>query len=210
VFFVDGSRIPKSKEKSESSDPGGDLVAHLGAAVVYKSFKSDQGWQERYITLPSGPCSTQAELAAIAEGLSDATKEVILLRDQDSKSPGRMDSDYKVTVFSDCTSALAQIDKLRTKSAATDARLRTDPISCKFITRSQYLRRTGVHLELRWVPGHSKVEGIIRANTAARHAAMNQDIGVPLDEGLRLIEVEGGLSITNKQDQNNARLEGKL
>ncbi|KAM0259970.1 hypothetical protein ACHAQJ_003063 [Trichoderma viride] len=208
VFFVDGSRITKPTKKSGSSAPGGNSVTHRSAAVVYKSSNSDQSWEERRFALPSGPCSTLAEVAAIAEGLAEATTVMMILRSQSSTDLGKMAPNYKVTIFTDSTAALTKIKKLRKENAITNAQLRNDPIVCKLITRSQHLRRIGVQLELRWVPSRSKVEGHTRADKVAKYAAKNPDIGVRLDEGLRLIEMEAASNTTTKKDQNKICLEG--
>ncbi|KAL7786300.1 hypothetical protein V8C37DRAFT_392565 [Trichoderma ceciliae] len=189
VFFVDGSSITKSKGKPGSPALDNTLTADLGAAVVYKSFEGDQSWQERYFSPSNGGGSALAELAAIADGLAIATAEIMLSRGQNSVGPGRMATKFKVTILTDSTNALGRIRKLQ-KSVASEARLRDDPIARRIITRSQYLARAGVQLELRWVPGHSQVEGHALADSAARYAAKNQDIGVLLDEGLRLMEME--------------------
>lgn len=201
VFFVDGSRVWKPKNESQPSISHQEtkLVAHLGAAVVYKSFQSAQGWQKRHFALPNEPCSTLAELFAIAQGLAVATEEVMVLRSQDSIGPGRMATDHSVVIFSDSTSALEQVGKLRENGAVTNAQVISNPIIRKLITRSQYLHRTGVHLELRWIPGHSGVEGNLYADAAALQAAKAQDISVHIDEGLRLIELEAFSKTTDKQ-----------
>jgi ribonuclease HI len=85
----------------------------------------------------------------------------------------------------------------------TEHRLRHDPVVRKLVTRSQYLRGYGVEVELRWVPGHSLIEGNVRADAAARYARMNSDLGVAVDEGLRLIEIEA-MGKNNGQQQRSA------
>lgn len=207
VFFVDGSRVLKPKNNSQPSIDHGEseMVAHLGAAVVYKSFQSAQGWQERHFALPNKQCSTLAELFAIAHGLAVATEEVMVLRSQDSIVPRRMTTGHSVVIFSDSTRALEQVKKLREKEAVTNAQVISDPIIRKLITRSQYLRRIGVRLELCWVPGHSGVEGNLRADAAALKAAKAQDISVHIDEGLILIELEAISKTTNKQPPSPER-----
>lgn len=154
-----------------------------------------------------------AELAAIAEGLAIATTEVLLSRgNQKSTSPKKeaaaaAAAKPKVIIFTDSTSALQKIDKLR-KSVVAEDRLRDDAVVRKIITRSQYLRRIGIPLELRWVPGHSRVEGNTRADVAARLAAKSENIAVLLDEGLRLIEMEDAPGNVAEQ-QNTPREKSK-
>ncbi|KAL6904562.1 hypothetical protein GGI43DRAFT_283029 [Trichoderma evansii] len=208
VFFVDGSRVWKPKDRSQSSITGNksELIAHLGAAVVYKSFEGGEGWQERYFALPNEQSSTLAELFAIAQGLAVATEEIMVLRSQDGVNHGRMTTNYRVIIFSDSQSALAQVKKLREEGVVANSQMFKDPIIRKIMTRSQYLHRIGVHHELRWVVGHSKkVIGHIRADAAAQQAAKTQDISVRIDEGLRLIELEAASKMTNKQPPSSKR-----
>ncbi|RFU75554.1 tick transposon [Trichoderma arundinaceum] len=203
VFFVDGSSITKPNDNSESSVPGDASVTHLGAAVVYKPREGSQNWQVRYFAILNRRGSTLAEQAAIADGLDIATREAMLVRGQNCIGP--KGAAAKVIVFTDSVSALQRIQKIQ-KSAVTEAQLLGDPIIHKLITRSQYLRRIGVQLELRWVPGHSKVEGNALADTEARYAAKNQDIGVLLGEELRLLDSEVIPNDVNEHDpQNNTR-----
>lgn len=69
-----------------------------------------------------------------------------------------------------------------------EARLCSDPVLCKLITRSQYLVRIGVEVELRWIPRRPSVGGHKRAEATARNTATSYVLGlakgVHLDEGL--------------------------
>jgi ribonuclease HI len=183
VIFVDGSLAHKSDDTPDS-------IAHLGAAVVYKFSEDGQDWQKRqYFTTSNKRDSVLAELFAIAQGLAVATELIMRLRRQNGCEAGGMATNYRVTIFSDCQSALWQVKNLRKKPVAK-SQMCSDPIISKIITRSQRLRQVGVHLELRWVPGHSKVEGNVVADRAAYLAAKTPDTNVSIDEGLRLIESE--------------------
>lgn len=201
AFFVDGSLIPKPKKKSKRSISGSksDSAPLCGAAVIYRSSEDSQDWHETYISLLHERNSDQAEISAVAEGLVVATTKMMHFKSQNSAELERMAINYKVTIFTDSQRALTTVDKLRGEKFIADDRVRSNPITRKFITRSQYLRRIGVHLELRWVPGHSGVEGNVRADVAARKAAKVQDISVYIDEGLRLIKLESASKKTNKQ-----------
>jgi hypothetical protein len=80
-------------------------------------------------------------------------------------------------------------------------RLYSEPTLRKLITRSQYLRRLGIKLELRWVPRHSRIKGNERADA---------DRFVSLDEGLQLINpkpYEDKSVDRTEGDQNNDSLE---
>lgn len=183
VIFVDGSLVWKPNGKSGS-------IAHLGAAVVYKSFGGSQGWEERrYSALSKERNSQKAELFAIAQGAAVAIELIMRLRRQNGCGPGRMAADYRVTIFTDYRNALGKVDKLRRKKPAVNTQVCSDPDICKLILRSQHLHHIGVHLELCWVPGHLGVEGNVRADEAAQLAAKTQGITVPV-EGRRWIELE--------------------
>ncbi|KAH8743751.1 hypothetical protein F5883DRAFT_440660 [Diaporthe sp. PMI_573] len=98
----------------------------------------------------------------------------------------------QVIIFTDCQEAMSRVDGLRHISP-TDQWLRGDPILRKLVARSQYFCGVGVEVEIRWVPGHSGVEGNVHADAAARSAAWRCPgiaEGVYLDEGLRIIELQ--------------------
>ncbi|KAL7926875.1 hypothetical protein ACQKWADRAFT_278862 [Trichoderma austrokoningii] len=184
VIFADGSLVWKPQGKSVS-------IAHLGAAVVYKRLKGGQEWQVRsFLAVSNKRNSVLAELIAIAQSLAVATELVMHLRLQNGSGAGGKAAKYRVTIFSDCQSALGLVNNLRGKKPIDNKQVCNDPFKRKIITRSQQLRRLGIRPELRWVPGHAKVDGHNRADRAAYLAANSQGITVPLDEGLRLIELE--------------------
>lgn len=187
VIFVDGSLVQKPNN-------GSDSVAHLGAAVVYKSPEGSQDWEERrYFAISKERNAEIAEIFAISQGLAVAAELIKRLRRQNGRAPEKMAAKYKVTIFTDCQRALEQFKSLRKKSVGrtvVKTQICGNPNICKLITRSQYLRRIGVDLELCWVPGHSKVEGNDRAHQAAKLAAKVQGITSSVDEGPRWIELK--------------------
>lgn len=181
VFFVDGSRFTKVKDKRKRKAPVSGKAS--GAAVVYQT--DVKTWEERTFNFADGHKSKSTEMAAIAEGLAFALSQVLLLGRDQSKNIGR------VIIFTDCQAAMFRIERFRCNSLA-EGRLRSDPIVRKLVTRSQYLRGLGIEVEIRWVPAHSGVEGNVRADAAARSAAWPLPgiaEGVYLDEGLRMIEL---------------------
>lgn len=207
AFFVDGSMFMEPKKKSKSSISGSksSLVTLCGAAVIYKSSEDSQDWHERHISLLHERNSDQAELSAVAEGLADATTKMMHFKSKNRVEFEKIASNYKVIIFTDSQRALTMVDKLRGEKFVAEDQVRSHPIIRKIITRSQYLHRIGIHLELRWVPGHSGVEGNDRADAAAQRAAKAQDISICIDEGLRLIEVEAASKTTNKQPPSTKR-----
>lgn len=184
VIFVDGSLVWKPNGTSGS-------IAHLGAAVVYKSLDGSQGWEKRrYFAISKERNSHKAELFAIAQGAAVAIELINRLRRRNSNCSEKMATSYRVTIFSDCRSALGQVKHLREISSGAKAQLCSDPNICKLIMRSQRLHQIGVHLELCWVPGHFGVEGNVHADEAAQQAAKIQGIAVPVDGGPHWIELE--------------------
>lgn len=187
VIFVDGSLVWKPNDKSDS-------IAHLGAAVVYKSPEGSQDWQvRRYCALSKERNPENAEVFAIAQGAAVAIeliKRQRRQRRQNGSGSGKKASNYRVTVFTDCRSALERIKKLRGKKPAVKTQMCSDPNICKLIMRSQRLHQIGVHLELCWVPGHFGVEGNVRADKAAQLARKTQGITVPVDGRPQWIELE--------------------
>ncbi|KAL6876737.1 hypothetical protein J3F83DRAFT_726909 [Trichoderma novae-zelandiae] len=188
VFFVDGSLITKIDAES------GSVVTCSGAAVVYKPRGGDQPWVEQYFAPPK--CergSDRIEVIAILDGLKFAAVETDQFRRCDPGDSDDMPAKLKVTIFSDCTSALQLLHKLQSKTIAKSPLL-DDPVIRELIAVSQYLRRNGIELELRWVPGHSLNEGNTLANGAAQYAARNPEIGAILEKRLR-VRVEPSSSI---------------
>lgn len=182
VFFVDGSRSANIKDKRKRKAPESGRAA--GAAVVYQT--NGRAWEERTFCLANGYNAKIAEKAAIAEGLAIALSQILLLGSDQRQVQS------KVVIFTDCQEAMNRVDELR-RISLTEGRLRGDPIVRKLVTRSQYLHGLGVEVEIRWVPGHSGVEGNVRADAAARSAAWRIPglaDGVYLDEGLQMIELE--------------------
>ncbi|KAL6794881.1 hypothetical protein GGI42DRAFT_332533 [Trichoderma sp. SZMC 28013] len=140
----------------------------------------------KYFTPTSrGPDTVFTELAAVAYALTIAMAERALYLDDNKRHSNGKAKWSKVTIFSDCISALQKICKLQEGAIAiADARLICDPLLRQIMTMSQYFHFNGVQVELRWVSGHSGVEGNCLADTAARYAANHQGIGMLLPEGL--------------------------
>jgi hypothetical protein len=110
-----------------------------------------------------------------------------------------------VTVYTDCQAASQWLSKLR-DDGLDEKRLRNHPFDRKLITGFPYLHHLGVEVELQPVPGHSNVEGNVRAGAAPRYAARNLDIGIGLDKGLRL--TDAGASAFGHQQPKGAQRKG--
>ncbi|KAK4084409.1 uncharacterized protein Triagg1_889 [Trichoderma aggressivum f. europaeum] len=183
VFYSDGSSTVNPKPSSTPPTAEHTSIIPSGAAVVYKT-KRDEHWNIKYFTPASrGRDTVFTELAAIAHALTIAMTERALYLDDNRKHSNGKARWSKVTIFSDCISALQKICKLR-EGAVADARLICDPLLHHIMTMSQYFYGNGVQLELRWVPGHSQVKGNCLADTAARYAANHQGAGMILPKGL--------------------------
>lgn len=186
VLYVDGSLFFKRGKRNAKRC--------AGAAVVFQA-DDGQDWQERVFSLPPESDTFAAEMAAIAEGLAVALSQTLT-------QPTDV---CKVLIFSDCQEALNSLNELRQRTFSEEwLRSELNSVLRKLIIRSQYFRKLGISVELRWVPAHSGVEGNIRADRAARSAAQDDSggpsiaNGVYLDEALDSIELGG--YIENRED----------
>lgn len=76
----------------------------------------------------------------------------------------------RVIILTDCQAALSRLQSLQ-HILYTKKQLQGNDFSRRIITRSQYLQRLSVQLEIRWVPGHADIKGNRYADTAARAMA---------------------------------------
>ncbi|KAF2650867.1 hypothetical protein K491DRAFT_720395 [Lophiostoma macrostomum CBS 122681] len=176
AFFVDGSFQKRNVRGSDCS--------RGGCGVAFKTPGQDAFWYERWLYLPKVLTSVESELLAIAEGLAIATADTI--KSASEREHRLIPASFKTMIFTDCQTALTKIDKFRT-SNPTQSQISRDPIMCRLVTRSQYLRSLGIEVELRWVPGHAGVKGNKRAHAMARHAVLRADQFIEADEGLQLM-----------------------
>jgi ribonuclease HI len=157
--------------------------------VVYKWYEIGNSWNQRRYLLRGTSNVYRAKLSAVAEALAIAFSWAIHKQVLDENSPQLESRVHEISIFTDSQDVLTKLENLRHR-ALTERQMQGDFILRKLITRSQYLRRLGVRVELRWVPGHARVEGNERADKAARRAAKNGvDSNVP-DEGLELVAAE--------------------
>ncbi|KAJ0121054.1 hypothetical protein J7T55_008214 [Diaporthe amygdali] len=186
VFFVSSASIA---ERAKGKDEGAGQKTNMrsaGAAVVYRRrpAETNQIWQRNLFGLgvSAGNRKIEAGVLAIAECLAIAATEITCAKDQPTPR--------KVTVFSDCRAAMDRVNRFR-RVNRTEKELYGVPVHRKLITASQYLsRHLGVEVELRWVPGHSRVEGNRHAEVAAQKAAAILEIrkgGDSLDKGLQAL-----------------------
>ncbi|KAL7969080.1 hypothetical protein HDV63DRAFT_410941 [Trichoderma sp. SZMC 28014] len=192
-FYGDVTIEQSPGDAIAAAKPNGtsDPIARLGAAVVNKSLDGSQGWEvRRYSAISKERNSHKAETFAIAQSAAVAIELIMHLRHQIGDKPDNMATNDRVTIFSDCRSALEQVNHLREKDSGVKAKACSDPNICKLIMGSQRLHQMEVDLELCWVPGHVGVEGNVRAHKAAQQAARTQDITVQVDEGPQWIELE--------------------
>ncbi|KAL7956109.1 hypothetical protein V8C34DRAFT_326440 [Trichoderma compactum] len=184
VFFSDGSSTTTPKLNSAPPTVEHISVIPSGVGVAYKR-KRDEHWNVSSTPASRGRDTVFTELAAIAHAFTIAMAEMARYLDDNNKHSNGKAKWSKVTIFNDCISALQKICKLREGAIAiADAQSLSDPLLRQIVTMSQYFHFNGVQVELRWVPGHSHVEGNCRANAAARYAANHQDVGMLLPKGL--------------------------
>lgn len=111
-------------------------------------------------------------MSGIAGALGMAISDILVgsncYNRDDEQAP--WESASRVVILTDCQAALFELQRLQHVSY-TEKQLQGNSIARRIITRSQYLQRLGVQLEIRWVPGHAGVQGNHYANTAARAMA---------------------------------------
>ncbi|KAI7781278.1 hypothetical protein LA080_014937 [Diaporthe eres] len=117
--------------------------------------------------LPRGSDAFTAEMAAIAEGLAVALSQTLT-------DPAKI---HRLVIFSDCREALSRVNEVRQRRFSEELLLsEANSVLRKLITRSQYFRRIGISIELRWAEDDSGGPGFTN--------------GVYLDEGLHFIELQ--------------------
>lgn len=159
-------------------------------AVVYKTGTQSDEWARRlYKVNYCGELSDlhmNAELLGIAEALAIAL--VWVVQDRSHDSPG---TQPEVVVFTSCTRVLPYIDRLRDETVAKKAaRPARDFAVYKLISRSQWLHRLGVGVQLRCMPSHlshRSVDGMVHAQAVARFALDRAVIPLDQDEGLKFM-----------------------
>lgn len=121
-----------------------------GAAVIWKNSTSHR-WNVRKVSLGKNKEMLDAELWGISEALKIAPKE------NTSRKAGT------ITVFSDSQAAIKQLQE--SKSNAGQA------LKIQIFKRAKQLHTHGGELVVRWIPGHSGIEGNEQADKAAKEAA---------------------------------------
>lgn len=175
--FVDGSTFYSDQAKGS------------GAAVVYKSSASSEGWEEKIFHIPGARIAWQAEEFAIAEALALAVPWAIRAKDRSELQIEENPELLSLVIFTDCERALWKIVKHKSV-AFPRSQLQSNAVYRRIVTRSQYLRKLGVQVQLRWIPGHTRIRGNERAHNRARYAVKHRKLGIARDEGLELIEAE--------------------
>ncbi|RHZ51339.1 ribonuclease H family protein [Aspergillus thermomutatus] len=150
VFWVDSSFASSHPQTSADSTKR----TSAGAAVVYKRWPNNKEWKSKAFGLARVHSSNLAELLAVKAALEMAAKIA-----QKHKRPWR-----KMTIFTDSQAALMEISKFPYATSTAEN------IVSSFIKAALLLYKLGVRLEVRWVPGHKKVPGNVRADSLAKRA----------------------------------------
>ncbi|KAK1831086.1 hypothetical protein QBC39DRAFT_382669 [Podospora conica] len=161
ILWSDGSWIPGPASPKAGVTPpkAGAASKKAGMGVAYRPHPASP-WRESAYAISSSRHGRESfcELLAIEAALGIA-KTTVESRKKDGG--GTAPAITRVTVFSDARSALEAIVKPR--KAGDD----------RFARGAAYaaaLGALGVEVELRWVPGHSGVEGNVRADAVAKLA----------------------------------------
>jgi hypothetical protein len=147
-------------------------------------------WNECLYHLRGGLSSYRVELSNVLEASAFALPWAICKHRLDETYRQPELRERKVVIFMDSQDVLTGNEKLRYEALTEHRMLDGDCDLGKPITRSQYLRRLGVQVELRWDPAHARVEGNEREDAAARCAANDEDYSIIRDEGLDLVATE--------------------
>lgn len=159
VFWVDSS-FARTHPRT-SADPTKRTSA--AAAVVYKRWPNKKEWNFKAFGLARVHSSNLAELFAIQAALEMAADF--------ARKHNRW---RKMTIFTDSQAALMEISKF---PYATNI---AENIVSSFIEAALLLYKLGVRLEVRWVPGHKRVPGNVRADSLAKRARKSVAM-LPLD-----------------------------
>jgi ribonuclease HI len=136
----------------------------LAAAVAYKATDYNEWIVKSFSVPPGGRYYLEAEMAGIAGALPIAISRIVDLR----KTKASITS-HKVVIFIDSQDAIHQLQKLQEH---TRKLIHDHTPACKLITRSQYLHRLGVPLEVHWIPSrHPGIPGNLLADAEARQTA---------------------------------------
>jgi ribonuclease HI len=159
VFWVDSS-FARCRPRTSADATRRTSAA---AAVVYKTWPNKKEWNFKAFGLARVRSSNLAELFAIKAALEMAAE----FAQKDHRW-------RKMTIFSDCQAALTEISRF---PYATNI---AENIVSSFIKAALLLYKLGVRLEVRWVPGHKKVPGNVRADSLAKRARKSV-VMLPLD-----------------------------
>lgn len=176
IFVASGSAdIAKCKNKKQKQSAHGSRIRASGAAVVCKA--DDEIWKTNSFglgqSIRSGTSrNIDAGFYAIAEALALVATQVAC-DEHDNAVP--ITKPTKVTIFSrDNRTVMSEIDRLRIVDLTTEQLECTErPGLKKLITTSQYLRRIGVDVEVRWSPRRRCTLGNKLAESVARKAAIS-------------------------------------
>ncbi|CEL02874.1 hypothetical protein ASPCAL04037 [Aspergillus calidoustus] len=144
------SSSSRGSSPSEPESPP-SLIQYSGAAVVYEDKSAPTGWYERGFGLQGVVRSGEAEMYGVDQALQLAL---------DALSPE--DPRKKVSLLTDSQEALRMIKKQLTSKTAKFSKV-TEAAASKTVK----LRERGIQLELRWVPGHTKLPGNMVADRCA-------------------------------------------
>lgn len=204
IYFADGAVDLAQKNVCSQDTPKEKRRRkfNLAAAVAHKASEASD-WRLVSFSVPQSGKKyyLEAEMSGIAGALGVAISDISVGSSDHSHDgyPASRAIASTVVILTDCQAALSELQKLQNVSY-TEKQLEGNAVARRIITRSQYLQRVGVHLEIRWVPGHAGIQGNCYADAAAR-AMASSGASCEEEETIGLVtydECRNGREITGK------------
>ncbi len=128
-----------------------------GAAVVWKENRQSNEWITQKITLGKNKEIFDAEMWGISEAVKVAEKK-----------GSRVQQPLAISIFCDSQTAINRLKMMDSKAGQA--------LKSQVYRKVEQLTQQKHKISLRWVPGHSNVEGNEKADMAAKEAAAGQRI----------------------------------
>ena len=143
----------------------GSSNSHSGVGIAILEADKPRRWQERYYALPEYSRAGDAETIGVCEAVVLANR-IVAARVKEDREKSALNPAQKVVVYTDSQEALDFAQKGR-------------PLTYQRVVELANLRalvaemvQGGIAVEMRWVPGHSGVEGNVLADALAKRGRL--------------------------------------